>query len=205
MCANTQRAALAHNRGSVSIRHTRNAAAAVEQARQALGLTWRYVEEFEAQAERMINETITDAAFERLMGEVFGTSDPESSTRAKNAEAQRVATLRHLWHDAETVSPIRGTAWGAYQVVTEYIDHFGPGEDPRGRGRCPRAAVADDRGPQQGQGADVEAPRADRLRSGLGEGPRCGPSPFVDRGGWVDRGDHGPTHPEGEVTTDRPG
>ena len=126
VCANTQRAALARNRGSVSIRHTRNAAAAVEQARQALGLTWRYVEEFEAEAERMINETITEATFERLMGEVFGTTDANASTRAKNAEAERVATLRHLWHDAETVSPIRGTAWGAYQVVTEYIDHFAP-------------------------------------------------------------------------------
>lgn len=45
-----------------------------------------------------------------------------------------------------------------------------PGEDPRGRRRRPCAAVADDRGAEQGQGAGVEAPRADRLRSGWGRG-----------------------------------
>lgn len=31
------------NRGSLSVRHTRNAAPAVEQAQQVLGLTWPYV------------------------------------------------------------------------------------------------------------------------------------------------------------------
>lgn len=126
VCANTQRAAMRDNRGSVSIRHTRNATAAVEQARQALGLTWSYVAAFEQEAERMINQTVTDAEFTKIMGEVFGTTDRNASTRAQNAERERVRTLQRLWHDADTVGPIRGTAWGAYQVVTEYVDHFAP-------------------------------------------------------------------------------
>ena len=49
-----------------SIRHTRNAKAAVQAARDTLGLTFAYVEAFEAEAERMINTSVTDAAFFEL-------------------------------------------------------------------------------------------------------------------------------------------
>lgn len=48
VCANTQRAVLRRNHGMISIRHTTNAKAAVAQARQALGLTFEYVDAFEA-------------------------------------------------------------------------------------------------------------------------------------------------------------
>ena len=54
VCANTQAAALAAHASSFSIRHTRNAKAAVAAARDALGLTFSYVEAFEAEAERLI-------------------------------------------------------------------------------------------------------------------------------------------------------
>lgn len=49
VCANTQAAALRCHEASVTIRHTRNARQAVQRAREALGLTWAYLEEFEAE------------------------------------------------------------------------------------------------------------------------------------------------------------
>ena len=61
VCANTQYAALRNHLSSWSIRHTRNAKAAVQAARDTLGLTFAFVEAFEAEAERMINTSPGDS------------------------------------------------------------------------------------------------------------------------------------------------
>ncbi|WP_338752266.1 DUF932 domain-containing protein [Janibacter alittae] len=126
VCANTQAAALRSHKASISIRHTRNAKAAVQAAREALGLTFAYAEEFEAEAERLINTTMTDAGFADMTARVFGTLDRDASKRAQTAERERVANLDRLWFDANTQAGIRQTAWAGYQSVAEYVDHFAP-------------------------------------------------------------------------------
>ncbi|HRU09885.1 MAG TPA: DUF932 domain-containing protein [Thermoanaerobaculia bacterium] len=129
VCANTQHAALRNHLSSWSIRHTRNAKAAVQAARDTLGLTFAYVEAFEAEAERMINTSVTDAAFFELVQNLFPSPSPEAPARTRNAARRRQASLAHLWHDAATQSGIAGTAWAAYQSVVEYVDHFAPVRD----------------------------------------------------------------------------
>ena len=65
----------------------RNAKAAVGAARDALGLTFEYVEAFEAEAERLIQTTLTDGQFDDLIEATFGPLDPEASERTKQADA----------------------------------------------------------------------------------------------------------------------
>jgi Ni,Fe-hydrogenase III large subunit len=50
VCANTQAAAIAGARSSFGISHTGGARFAIQRARNALSLTWRYIEAFEAEA-----------------------------------------------------------------------------------------------------------------------------------------------------------
>lgn len=126
VCANTQAAALREHKASISIRHTRNAKAAVQSAREALGLTFAYVREFEDEAERLINTTMTDAAFAELTATVFGTVGRDASPRAKRAARRRTDALTGLWADANTQAGVRHTAWAGYQSVVEYVDHFAP-------------------------------------------------------------------------------
>ncbi|MDN5772012.1 MAG: DUF945 domain-containing protein [Microlunatus sp.] len=126
VCANTQAAALREHKASISIRHTRNAKAAVQTAREALGLTFAYANEFEAEAERMINTTMTDAAFADLTANVFGAPDRDAPARTKKAARRRNDTLARLWADASTQAGVRHTAWAGYQSVAEYVDHFAP-------------------------------------------------------------------------------
>lgn len=126
VCANTQAAALREHKASISIRHTRNAKAAVQTAREALGLTFAYANEFEAEAERMINTTMTDAAFADLTANVFGAPDRDAPARTKKAARRRNDTLTRLWADASTQAGVRQTAWAGYQSVAEYVDHFAP-------------------------------------------------------------------------------
>ncbi|RYV50984.1 DUF932 domain-containing protein [Pengzhenrongella frigida] len=126
VCANTQSAALRDHVSSWSIRHTRNAKAAVQAARDSLGLTFAYVEAFQAEAERLINTTTTDSQFFDLVADLFPAPAADAPTRVRHTHTQRQQTLAHLWHDADTQTGIHGTAWGAYQAVAEYVDHFAP-------------------------------------------------------------------------------
>lgn len=125
VCANTQTAALRNNVASVTIRHTTNAKRQVEAVRSALGLTWRYVSEFEAEAEKMIQQTMTDAQFWALVEGIYGA--PEATTaRTVNRVNERNAQLAALWAGAPTQSGIRGTRWAGYQAIAEYVDHYSP-------------------------------------------------------------------------------
>jgi phage/plasmid-like protein (TIGR03299 family) len=126
VCANTQAAALANHSASISIRHTASATARVAAARDALGLTFAYVQAFQAEAEAMIQQAMTDAQFHTMTAQLFPAPDRDAGPRAQNAHRERERTLTALWADAHTQAGIRYTAWAGYQAVTEYIDHHSP-------------------------------------------------------------------------------
>lgn len=126
VCANTQAAALANHSASISIRHTASATARVAAARDALGLTFAYVQAFQAEAEAMIQQAMTDAQFHALTVEVFGTPQRDAGPRTLIAHRDRQRTLMSLWGDAATQAAIRHTAWAGYQAVAEYVDHYSP-------------------------------------------------------------------------------
>lgn len=129
VCANTQAAALSNHVSSISIRHTAGARAAVQAARDVLGLTFEYCEAFQAEAERLLDTAMTEAAFDDLISRVFGSTNADAPARTRKAESQRRRTLTALFADAETQANIRGSAWAGYQAVTEYVDHFAPVRD----------------------------------------------------------------------------
>lgn len=128
VCANTQAAALAHAKASFSARHTRNIRQVVSQAREALDMTFKYVEEFEAEAERMIQTEMTNGEFEKLVNTLWAPPvDAEESTKqASKQSLERKDTLMGLFTDSYTNTKIRGTRWAGYQAITEYVDHFTP-------------------------------------------------------------------------------
>jgi phage/plasmid-like protein (TIGR03299 family) len=125
-CANTQRAALRNARSSFKIRHTDSAGDRVQQAREQLGLTWKYVAEFEVEAERMIQERLTIDEFRKVCEEIWPTLSDSATDRSKTIAANRSTALTELFVDADTNANIRGTRWAGYQAVTEYLDHVAP-------------------------------------------------------------------------------
>jgi len=146
VCANTQAAALRDHVAQVSIRHTSGATAHVAAARDALGLTFAYASEFQAEADQLIEQDMTDAAFHELVRATFGVAANDAPARTRNASQRRWETLSHLFHDADTQAGIRGTAWAGYQAVVEYVDHYAPVRaktDPR-TARAERLLVSDE-------------------------------------------------------------
>jgi phage/plasmid-like protein (TIGR03299 family) len=127
VCANPQAAALGSRVSSVAIRHTCRAGAAVQQAREALGLTFAYAGAFQAEAEKLIQTEMSAGRFDRLVTEVFGPSPaPTVPARAQQNHRRRTERLRWLFDDAATQAAVRGTAWAGVQAVVEYVDHYAP-------------------------------------------------------------------------------
>jgi phage/plasmid-like protein (TIGR03299 family) len=129
VCANTQRAAIAHSKGSYTFRHTCNVRQQIAQAREAMGLMWRYLDGFQAEAEKMLNEALTMGEFENVIAQLWPVAD-DASEQTKNNAKKRRTTLRYLIRDSDTQAAIKGTRWAGFQAVTEYIDHFAPAKDP---------------------------------------------------------------------------
>ncbi|QPE04144.1 DUF932 domain-containing protein [Microbacterium schleiferi] len=122
-CTNMQSAALRGAKSKFSIRHTSGAGRALSEAREALGLTYKYVEAFELEAERLLATPMTVGAFDAYAAELFGVRDEDKAS--KKALANRDG-LMDLYRSSDTLDGIRGTKWGAYQTVTEFIDHVAP-------------------------------------------------------------------------------
>jgi phage/plasmid-like protein (TIGR03299 family) len=127
VCANTQRLALGSAKASYAIRHTRSAQAKIAQARQALGIVWRYCDEFETAAQTLINQTLVLDEFQAIVDKLWPT-DPTDlvGRRAAGIRDRRNTALRHLFTDADTQQAICGTRWAGLQAITEYLDHHSP-------------------------------------------------------------------------------
>lgn len=123
VCANTQRAAFAHAVGHYTFRHTSNVSQQIAQAREALGLMWKYMDTFEKAAERMLQTSMTNREFEAIVAQVWPVAD-NAAEQAKNNAKQRLGTLKYLITEADTQKAITGSRWAGYQAITEYLDHY---------------------------------------------------------------------------------
>jgi len=123
VCANTLRVALKNARSTFSIRHTGSAKFVLQEARDTLDLTFAYAGEFQEMADRMIEESYTTAKFDEMITLAFDMQDPKTKRKQTLVENQR-ESLMDLWNNSPTMKDIKGTRWGAYQAVTEYVDHF---------------------------------------------------------------------------------
>ena len=130
VCANTQRMALRNARATYAIRHTKTAKAKIAQARQALGIVWRYAEEFETAAQNLINQTLLLDEFQQIVDKLWPAAPTDVlGPRAAGLRDRRNTTLRSLFTEADTQHTIRGTRWAGLQAITEYLDHHTPAKD----------------------------------------------------------------------------
>lgn len=137
-CANQLAAVIRGAAASFSIRHTAAASGRIQEAREALGLTWKYLEAFQMEADMMLDATMTDRQFNEMVAKFYEPST--DSTRALTASERNIAGVTSLWTgNSPTMAGVKGTHWGAYQAITEYVDHH---QDVRGGDDSARARRA---------------------------------------------------------------
>lgn len=123
VCANTQAAAIRGAKSKFSIRHVRGATGVIAEAREALDLTFKYVTEFEQEAERLLGLSFSDYEFDGFVRDLFEV-ERAKTPRQFNTATEHVEGVTALWRNSATMDGITGTRWGAYQAITEYTDHY---------------------------------------------------------------------------------
>lgn len=129
-----------------SLRHTQGIQGKVAEAREALDITFKQADEFEAQMNRLLDQSFTDDQFRRIVDNLLPDTTPltgESNGWQVRRAGQREAFMR-LFTDSETNEYGRGTKYAAFNAVTEYADWLTPvkGKDADGTKRASRQLLA---------------------------------------------------------------
>jgi phage/plasmid-like protein (TIGR03299 family) len=129
VCANTLNLALGAKRNKIKqsfkIRHTQSANGRVQIARQALGLANAYMDSFDLMAHAMIQKEITAQQFNDILLNAY--PKPESEKKiAITKWSNKIDTLNDIY-TGEFNGMISGTAWGAFNALTERLDWFRSG------------------------------------------------------------------------------
>lgn len=130
VCSNTLAMAISDATNTFTARHTANVGGKIQMARETLSMTFKYVEEFEAEAEALISQSMTDNQFKKLIEQLIPLKEDESGATITSGRALTLAdttraTISALWK-APTQANIAGTKWAAYNAVAEYADWARP-------------------------------------------------------------------------------
>lgn len=124
VCMNTLNLALRQGQGAGwSIRHYPSLYQRVEEARKALGLVSQRLDRFSVEVKLLCDKQLST----RQLVNYFGDLMPESEGGTDRQKANRDRTIHQFQANFEnptnTLLGIRGSAWAAYNAISEWADH----------------------------------------------------------------------------------
>ena len=125
VCANTLNVAIGAATNRISLRHTQNIGEKITKVQQQLGIINQRFSIFEEASQKLATVDLTKQAFEDYVkntGLIPKKEDDEQSTRAQNI-LDEVSELFEVGRGAK-LKGVKGTAWGAFNAVAEYVDHY---------------------------------------------------------------------------------
>ncbi len=145
VCNNTLQASLRNASGRAQVTVPHSAIFDAKSIRSDLGIALDSWDEFMIRAKRLANRKISDAEMDAFLLELIEPPYGKSYTpeQVRNGKGyQRIVALFHGGQMGAGQDAINGTAWGALQACTQYVDHekgrlqdnridnawFGPGD-----------------------------------------------------------------------------
>lgn len=122
VCQNTLALALGSTQRKVSIRHTAKATERLAEAKRILGLRDVYAEELAKQGEWLVNQKMSDKAFDVFLESLMPIDEEQEDKPAGTMIRDRREAIRDTYQ-GDNLNNIRGTRWGALNAVIEYSDH----------------------------------------------------------------------------------
>lgn len=122
VCANTLSMAFRQNSGIVRVRHTNNMGVTLSEIRRGLGLSFSYIDQFQQEAQQMIDRQMDEDYIRKIVDDIFQV-EGDLSKRAETVRRAHAENVMSIYHHASTLDGVRGTAWGGFNAVTEYVDH----------------------------------------------------------------------------------
>lgn len=124
VCQNTLTAAIADASTMFKVRHTKGIGGKVADIREALGIINQSYTDLEEKLQRLVNIKVSDKAFDGYLASLgFDTE------AVKGKGKGTVDSIKALWGGegmGANLATAKGTAWGALNAVTEFVDHQRP-------------------------------------------------------------------------------
>lgn len=124
VCQNTLSASLQSAENLFKVRHTKSIGGKVTNAREALGIINATYVELEEKINRLTTIKVNDKAFEGFIGSLGFDVDAD-----KGKGKGQVDALKELFQGSgmgANLDTAKGTAWGALNAVTQYVDYDRP-------------------------------------------------------------------------------
>lgn len=140
VCQNTWNMAMDGATNVYRIPHRANAKRNLaSQAREALDLSFNYLDSFNEQAHRLIDTTMTSAQFESIIRAEYGPGEDPTKHALTRSET-KIQQIQELFDESDTHADVRNTAWAGLNAITEWHDHFSPVRgDDRDQSRAMKA------------------------------------------------------------------
>lgn len=131
VCSNGAHAWVRDYAKTVAVKHTENAEKRFTfNAKKVLESEIEYFQKFAEHCKRLAQKQMTALEIDSFLNQLFEvTEDKEIATRTKN-QIEKIRELVEVGTGTD-IAGVKGTAWGAYNSVTEYIENYKPtrGED----------------------------------------------------------------------------
>lgn len=136
VCANTLKASLNDGKHQTKFKHTKNIRIRMQNAQDAVK---QRLENFQKDVEKyrfLAAKKVSELSQKVYVRNVFLTDsekqDPKTISTKKENTIQHVINLIDTQKNLELVPAMRGTAWQAYNAVTQYLTHdYGRSDDSR--------------------------------------------------------------------------
>lgn len=131
VCENTLRLGLAEAQGISRVRHTGNIGLKVDSIRESIGLVHATFGALEKKAQLLAGTQVSSAQVKSYLQALDlkapGRDPLNDSEKAKFARLDEIGNYIEALFDGgakgSELRSSRGTAWGAYNAVTEFVDH----------------------------------------------------------------------------------
>jgi len=127
VCGNTMRAALSTGRNAISIKHTSDIHNRIEKAEQALLSGDAYFRDMVNASKELAQSPMKESSFNLFIEELLNPTHKPAPVSTAPTYMDGVADrLRELFYTGrgQDNPKVRGTAWAAYNAVTEYVDYY---------------------------------------------------------------------------------
>ena len=121
VCRNTAKLAKKNALTSFRLRHTSRIEGRIAAAREALGISFKNAEAVKEITGVLADTVLLDRQVREIFEKAIFQMDPELGEAAQEKHKATLAYQNYL--SSPTLEGIRGTAWGALNAVTEFLDH----------------------------------------------------------------------------------
>jgi phage/plasmid-like protein (TIGR03299 family) len=123
VCQNTLNLALGSVKQSFKLRHTATVEGKIQVAREALGLTIQYMDDFEAEAKALFETKVNDKQVYDIITAIYPKPDKDKKASVTKWDT-KINLVNDLYFDSPTNANIKGTAWGMFNALTERLDYY---------------------------------------------------------------------------------